>query len=116
MKTHMTPQQAAEAVGLSRWAVLRAIKSLALKAVRDNRGVWRIAPDDLADWVAQRAQPVRARASGGAGSGDLIAQLAAAEVRAAAAERARDVAEADRDHWRALAERLAARPRWWWFR
>lgn len=41
---------------------------------------------------------------------------AAAMARADAAERARDQAESDRDHWRAMAESLAARRRWWPFR
>jgi hypothetical protein len=36
------------------------------------------------------------------------------EARLEAAERARDLAEADRDHWRDLAKTLAARRRRWW--
>ena len=56
----MSPAQAAQAAGVSRWSVLRAIKALKLQAKRDNRGHWRIAPDDLADWcAAQGAHSVR---------------------------------------------------------
>lgn len=102
---HMTPQQAADAAGVSRWAVLRAM---------DNRGVWRIAPGDLAEWAAQRAQPKRAQLTAQDGTAELRVRLAAAEVRAEAAERARDQAEADRDHWRGMAETLAAKRRRLW--
>lgn len=115
---HMSPAQAAEAAGVSRWAVLRAIKAQKLNANRDNRNNWRIAPDDLAGWCAAHgAHMVRDGAT--APSSELVAdlreKLAAVTVRAEAAERARDQAEAERDHWRAMAERLAARRRWWPF-
>lgn len=71
-------------------------------------------------WVTldlQRLSAGRAAAEPGQGSVKpaIEVQLAAAEARADAAERARDVAEADRDRWQAMAERLAARPRWWPF-
>ena len=48
---------------------------------------------------------------------ELRENLARANARADAAERARDQAEADRDHWRAMAEKLADTPRrrWWPF-
>jgi len=123
---HMSPAQAAQAAGVSRWAVLRAIKSQRLKAIRDNRNNWRISPDDLAAWcAAQGAHTVRDSAAAQApahlyDAGDLIElreNLARANARADAAERARDQAEADRDHWRAMAEKLADAPRrrWWPF-
>lgn len=46
---------------------------------------------------------------------ELRGRLSAEIARADAAERARDQAEADRDRWQAMAERLAERPRrsWW---
>lgn len=111
---HMSPEQAAQAAGVSRWSVMRAIKSLKLKAIRDNRGNWRIDRADFEAWRAAQgpslsaAQPAAQEAEG-----DLRVRLAAAEVRAESAERARDVAEADRDRWQAMAERLAARRRFW---
>lgn len=115
---HMSPAQAAQALGVSRWSVLRAIKALKLQAKRDNRGHWRISPDDLADWcAAQGAHSVRPVSDA---QGDLLADLreslAAVTARADAAERARDQAEAQADAWRAIAEKLAARRRWWPFK
>lgn len=123
---HMSPAQAAQAAGVSRWAVLRAIKSQRLKAIRDNRNNWLISPDDLATWcAAQGAHSVRDSAAAqvaaqGVDVAELIElreNLARANARADAAERARDQAEADRDHWRAMAEKLADAPRrrWWPF-
>lgn len=126
----LTATQAAQVAGVSRWAVHRAIKSMSLKAVRDNRNNWRIASDDLAAWCAATVAPqLRAQLSAQPDLPDaralfeVEARRAEAEARAAAAEageraaiRARDQAEADRDHWRAMAESLAARRRWWPFR
>jgi excisionase family DNA binding protein len=123
---HMSPAQAAQAAGVSRWAVMRAIKSQRLKAIRDNRNNWLISPDDLATWcAAQGAHNVRDSATAQvAAQGVDVAQLvelrenvARANARAEAAERARDQAESDRDHWRAMAEKLADAPRrrWWPF-
>jgi len=122
----MSPAQAAQVAGVSRWAVLRAIKAQRLKAIRDNRNNWLITPDDLATWcAAQGAHSVRdsATAQVAAQGGDvaelveLRENLARANARAEAAERARDQAESDRDHWRAMAEKLADAPRrrWWPF-
>jgi hypothetical protein len=129
----LTATQAAQAAGVSRWAIHRAIKSLSLRAIRDNRNIWRIAPDDLTAWCsATVAQPLRAQGAAQSVLGpddiaalvDLRDRLAAAErreagaqARADAAERARNQAEADRDHWRDLAQKLAERPRlrfWPW--
>lgn len=47
-------------------------------------------------------------------SADLRAQLAGETARADAAERAREQAEADRDKWQRMAEKLAERPRFQW--
>lgn len=139
---HMSPAQAAQVAGVSRWSILRAIKSLKLKAQRDNRNGWRIAPDDLAAWcAAQGAHMVRDSASAQAiahvdAVAELRERLAASETRAAALESERDSLRekladanlraavaaaraesngADRDQWRAMAEKLAARRRWWPF-
>ena len=130
----MTPAQAAHAAGVSRWSILRAIKSHKLQAKRDNRNNWHIAPDDLAAWcaahAAQGAHTVRIDAPAQVNS-DAVALLelreklaaavmaeAVATARAEAAERARDQAEGERDKWQAVAEKLAeasARRSWWPF-
>lgn len=127
MPAHMSPAQAAEVVGVSRWSIMRAINARKLQAVRGNRNQWLIASDDLAAWAEVRSAQCAPAGDGAqvAQVGDLAklgadlaavrAEAAAAVARADAAERARDVAEAERDHWRRMAETLAAdrpKPRW----
>ncbi len=91
---------------------MRAINSHELRARRDNRNRWKIDPDELTKWRSHsvRTQPVAHPDD----SADLKAALARETVRADAAERARDQAEASRDQWRQMAETLAARPRFRW--
>jgi len=114
--SHMSPAQAAQAAGVSRWTVMRAIKSLELQATRDNRNQWKISPEALDRW---RSHTVRTEgdvhtphtpgtASISVAEAELREKLAAAIARA-------DAAEAERDRWQAMAEKLAERPRWaWW--
>lgn len=118
--SHMSPAQAAQVAGVSRWTIMRAIKSLDLLANRDNRNQWHIASDDLDAWrlhsVRSKAEPHTLH------SLEVIAglreKLSGETTRADAAERARDHAEADRDHWREIAGKLADRnrSRWPWRR
>lgn len=109
---HMSPAQAAQAAGVSRWAVVRAINSHKLKARRDNRNHWHILPEDLDEWCAHsvRQQPTAHHKE----TAELREKLASETARADAAERARDQAEMDRDKWREMAEKLAYKPRWFW--
>lgn len=105
---HMSPAQAAQVAGVSRWTIMRAIKAHELQATRDNRNHWRIAPGDLDSW---RVHTVRTEV-------DLHTSHipeAVVELRERlSAETARaDAAEADRDRWQAMAEKLADRPSWW---
>lgn len=115
MQSHMTPAQAGIAVGVSRWAVMRAIKALSLHAVRDNRGIWRIAPDDLADWATHRAHTVRLDVPHSVEPQGLREALAVAVTERDALAQALARSEVDRDHWRSIAQTLAARRRWWPF-
>jgi excisionase family DNA binding protein len=55
MSAHMTPAQAAQKAGTSRWTIMRAINAQQLRATRDNRNQWRITSEDLAAW--QGAHP-----------------------------------------------------------
>lgn len=111
-RSHMTPADAAQVAGVSRWAIMRAINSHKLQAHRDNRNRWQIAEADLAAWCAHSVRT--AHTAHPDDSADLRAQLAGETARADAAERARDQAEADRDRWQAMAEKLAERPRFSW--
>lgn len=112
----MSPAQAAQASGVSRWTIMRAIKSLELQATRDNRNQWRIAPEELERWRSHtvRAQDALHTSHTSEMVMELREKLAATIARAEAAERSRDQAEADRDRWQAMAEKLAEQPRSWW--
>jgi excisionase family DNA binding protein len=107
----MSPAQAAQVAGVSRWTIMRAIKAQELQAMRDNRNHWQIAPDALDRW---RVSTVRTPDTAHTlptyqDSPETLAKLAAETARA-------DAAEADRDAWRKMAEKLADRPQqegWW---
>lgn len=111
---HMTPEQAAQAAKVSRWTILRAIKSQRLQARRDNRNRWQITREDLDQWSAHNVrtvcepdpEPDIAQADE---TPALREALAAETARADAAERARDQAEVDRNQWREMAQTLAKR-------
>jgi excisionase family DNA binding protein len=119
---HMTPEQAAQAAGVSRWTILRAIKNQRLQARRDNRNRWQITREALRDWSAHtvrtvcepEAEPPPAQQDEAPA---MRAALAAETARADAAERARDQAETERDQWRDMAQILARRGwKWPWQR
>lgn len=55
---HLSPTQAAQAVSVSRWTIMRAIKVHELKATRDNRNHWKIDPDELNRWSASTVRTV----------------------------------------------------------
>lgn len=122
MDAPMSPAQAAQLLKVSRRTIMRAIEGHELLAIRDNRNHWKISPEELDRWASAQCAP-----SGHVhaemptlptyqDSPEVLVKLAAETARADAAERARDQAEADRDAWRAQAERLADRPKqggWW---
>lgn len=121
---HMSPAQAAQAVGVSRWTIMRAIKSHDLQAIRDNRNQWRITLDNLQAWKAHTVRaPLDLHTSNTQEAvAELREKLATETARADVAEallvherKALAVTETDRDSWRAMAEKLANRPRrsWW---
>lgn len=115
---HMSPTEAAQRIGVSRWSIMRAIKTHKLRAERDNRNHWMITPDDLSTWRAQGAHNVRQQIVAHPNEVmELREKLASEAARADAAERARDQAEADRDAWKQQATALLSRPPWtrrWW--
>ena len=109
---HMSPAQAAQVAGVSRWAIMRAINSLKLKAQRDNHNNWKISKEDLDAWCSHtvRQQHIAHPEE----DLELRERLAGETARADAAERARDQAELDRDRWREMAEKMADKPRKFW--
>ena len=110
--SHMTPAQAGIAANVSRWAIMRAINSHKLKAIRNNRNEWQIAEEDLAAHYPHIVRSVQIAHPDD--SAELRANLAGETARANAAERARDQAEKDRDRWREMAETLAKRRSFMW--
>lgn len=122
--SHMSPGQAAQMANVSRWTIMRAIKSHDLQASRDNRNQWRITADALEAWIAHTVRtPLNLHTPHTQETvAELRAKLAAETVRADVAEailaqerKALATTETDRDSWRAMAEKLADRPRrsWW---
>lgn len=127
---------------------MRAIEASQIEARRNNRNQWRIERGALDYWIADRPEANKDSPTGRTGADrstsvdDLvtarltIAQLkaqleeraalvSAAETRIHMAEDRTRAAEADRNHWRELAEKLTDRPaappaspprRWWSWR
>lgn len=107
--SHMSPAQAAQVAGVSRWTVMRAIKSHSLHASRDNRNQWRISQSDLDSWMSHNVQ-LHITAPN-VHTSQIIAQLR--EQLASEKSRA-DAAEADRDRWEAMTHKLIDQQRRWW--
>ena len=119
---HISPAQAAQAAGVSRWTIMRAIKSQELQAIRDNRNQWRIAPDDLDRWRAStvRTEPDLHTPEAEKLREKLTAETTRADVAEAMLAREREALNdlrADRDAWKQQATALLAAPpkcRGWW--
>jgi len=120
--THLSPAQAAQACGVSRWTIMRAIKSYELKASRNNRNHWIIDPDDLDAWRPSTVRTVEdAQIGAHAKSTEQLYEILVKETaRADVAEALMVSVEAERDRWQAMAEKLAeaqhAKRRWPWLR
>lgn len=131
-RTTLSPREAARLTGAGRSSIMRAIAAGHLPAQRDNRNQWQIARADLDRWQAARADHDRTVTSVRTGLDRTTladhpkTTLALAAARAtivqlelrlsdhvaliAAADDRTRTAEAERDCWRAMAERLAERP------
>lgn len=123
--TYMSPAQAAQIAHVSRWTIVRAIKSQDLQAFRDNRNQWRIKIDDLSAWLsAQCAHTVQEdddahETHTNAHHNSLLLEtieLVRVKAELEAERMLRATIETDRDHWRKIAQKLAEeRSRKWWF-
>lgn len=126
--THMSPAQAAQVADVSRWTIMRSIKSGDLQAFRDNKNQWRIKSDDLNTWLSAHpaqcahtvqeendAHHVHTHAHPNSIAQDTL-ELVRLKAELEAEKTLRTTIEADRDHWRKLAQKLAeSRARKWWF-
>ena len=148
-RSTLSPREAARIANVGKSTIMRAIEAIQLEARRDNRNQWRIERSALDRWTMDRPGPdrdsptdrVKADRDSPLGrtgadwstlADDLDkARLTIAQMEARLEERAALVraAEADRDRWRALAEKLTDRPaappadppapaprRWWSWR
>lgn len=129
-RSTLSPREAARIAKVGKSTIMRAIEATHLEARRDNRNQWRIERTALDRWTMDR--PVSDRdistdkieadrdnrvGRTGADWSTLVDELDAArlniaQMEARLEERAALVraAEADRDRWRALAEKLTDRP------
>lgn len=123
---HMSPAQAAQVAGVSRWTIMRAIKAQNLQAIRDNRNQWRITTESLNAWrtsTVRTPEDLHATHTQSLVS-ELRMKLAAETSRADVAEamlarelEALNEVRADRDGWKQQAIALLAAPpirRHWW--
>ena len=145
-RSTLSPREAARIAKVGKSTIMRAIEATQLEARRDNRNQWRIERSALDRWTMDRPGPDRDSPTDrvkadrdsplgrtGADWSTLVDELDAArlniaQMEARLEERAALVraAEADRDRWRALAEKLTDRsaappadlpvspPRRWW--
>lgn len=122
---HLSPAQAAQIADVSRWTIMRAIKSADLQAFRDNKNQWRIKTDNLNAWIsAQCAHTVQeegithkthTHAHHTSVPSEAL-ELVRVKAELEAEKTLRETIEADRDHWRTIAQKLAeTRSRKWWF-
>lgn len=129
-RSTLSPREAARIAKVGKSTIMRAIEATQLEARRDNRNQWRIERTALDRWTmdrtgsdrdsrTDRTKPDRDSPMGRPGADwstlaeDLAAaRLTIAQMEARLEERAALVraAEADRDRWRDLAEKLTVRP------
>ena len=128
-RSTLSPREAARIAKVGKSTIMRAIEAKQLEARRDNRNQWRIERSALDRWTMNRPGPNRDNPTDrvkadrdsplgrtGADWSTLAddldkARLTIAQMEARLEERAALVraAEADRDRWRALAEKLTDR-------
>lgn len=52
LSAHLSPAQAADRAGVSRWTIMRAVKSGRIEGHRDNRNHWRLDLESVDAWAA----------------------------------------------------------------
>lgn len=116
MSAPMSPAQAAQLIKVSRRTIMRAIESHELLAVRDNRNHWKISPEELDRWAdAQCAPSEHAHPNMPTSPTPEAVELAVTKAENSQLLERLAATEKDRDHWRSMAEKLAEKPRRFWF-
>lgn len=115
----LSPIKAAKRIGLSRRSIMRAIESGALSAWRDNKNMWQIEEEALAQWAPSEPveRPEKPSLSAQAeavlterivGLERLLAEMRENHATVVGQLRTeRDEMRADRDEWRSIAQRIA---------
>lgn len=112
VRAHLSPAQAAQATGVSRWTIMRAIKDQLLLAKRDNRNHWCIDPEDLDRWRSSTVRTVEAAHPMHTpnDSPETLVKVASLEVENGQLRERLLEAQADRDAWREMAQKRLS---WW---
>jgi excisionase family DNA binding protein len=106
-RSSYTLAEAAQATGLNRSTILRAIKAGRISGARDEVGAWRVEPVELHRvFPAAQATPIAVPQHAQADAETRI-RLAQAEQRLGELKAALDDMRSQRDAWQAQAERLA---------
>jgi excisionase family DNA binding protein len=111
----LSPAAAAKRAGCGRTSIMRALDSKDLHGTRDNRNRWKISRKDLDVWCENRTETNRTVSVSDRDTDrnspmdtyGALARLAAAEAKITGLEARLHEAQADRDAWRAQAERLS---------
>lgn len=112
VRAHLSPAQAAQVAGVSRWTIMRAIKDQLLLAKRDNRNHWRINPDDLDRWRRSTVRTVEAAhyLHTPNDTSEALMKVASLEAENGQLRERLLEAQADRAAWREMAQK---RRSWW---
>jgi excisionase family DNA binding protein len=112
VRAHLSPAQAAQVAGVSRWTIMRAIKDHILLAKRDNRNHWSINPDDLDRWRLSTVRTVEAahHLHTPNDTSEALMKVASLEAENGQLRERLLEAQADRDAWREMAQK---RRSWW---
>lgn len=112
VRAHLSPAQAAQVAGVSRWTIMRAIKDQDLLAKRDNRNHWNINPVDLDRWrtstvrTVEVAHPLHTQID----TPETLVKVASLEAENGQLRERLLEAQADRDAWREMAQKRSS---WW---
>lgn len=111
----VTVPEAVALTGKSRRTIMRAIKAMKFRCQKNNDNHWRIARDELLAWAAPTQRPYDTPTILPTLPTSDAIELAAVKAENGQLRERLAAAEADRDRWRAMADKLADRPRrgWW---
>jgi len=114
MSKTLSPAQAAQRSGVSRWTIIRAIQATEIEALRDNRNHWKININSLDKWcIARGAHTVLAQVDAPDAQADTASKVRIAELETETRmlKVQLDEVKQDRDAWRDQAKELSTQKR-----